>query len=120
MVGRTADQRVSAPVLEAAWLTLTFVHWPVPRPAGQSLRPLGVGSPREASRRTGRAARVLHELSSSPETNLSTYVRGPDGRDGIWFLSLEIGTRALAVALRGLAGAPYHYGRLRVDRDRDT
>lgn len=146
MVGRTADQRVSAPVLEAAWLTLTFVHWPVPIPAVQTLlppgltvdewrgsawvsltpfvmadmRPLGVGSPREASRRAGRTARVLHELSSSPETNLRTYVRGPDGRDGIWFFSLEIGTRALAVALRGLAGAPYHHGRLRVEPDRDT
>ena len=141
MVGRTADQPVSVPVLEAAWLTLTFVHWSVPTAAVQALlppglvvdewqgsawvsltpfvmadmRPLGLGSPPEASRRTGRINRVLHEVSSSPETNLRTYVRGPDGRDGIWFFSLDIGARSLAVAIRGLSGAPYRYGRLTVE-----
>jgi uncharacterized protein YqjF (DUF2071 family) len=146
MAGRTSDERVSVPALEAAWLTLTFVHWPVPTAAVQALlppglavdewrgsawvsltpfvmadmRPLGLGSPRETSRRGGRTARVLHEVSSSPETNLRTYVRGADGLDGIWFFSLEIGARALAVALRGLSGTPYHYGRLTVDRNRDT
>jgi uncharacterized protein YqjF (DUF2071 family) len=97
----------------SAWVSLTpFVM--------ADMRPLGLGSPREASGRVGRTARVLHEVSSSPETNLRTYVRGPDGLDGIWFFSLDIGTRALAVALRGLAGAPYHHGRLSVDRDHDT
>jgi uncharacterized protein YqjF (DUF2071 family) len=146
MVGRTADQRVSMPALEAAWLTLTFVHWPVPPAAVQALlppglavdewrgsawvtltpfvmadmRPLGLGSPPEASRRAGRTARVLHAVSSSPETNLRTYVRGPDGRDGIWFFSLDIGARTLAVALRGLAGAPYRHGRLSVQTSHDV
>jgi uncharacterized protein YqjF (DUF2071 family) len=146
MVGRTADQRVSLPALEAAWLTLTFVHWAVPSPAVQALlppglavdewrgsawvsltpfvmadmRPLGLGSPPEAARRAGRTARLLHEVSSSPETNLRTYVRGPDGRDGIWFFSLDIGARTLAVALRGLAGAPYRYGRLSVEPNHDV
>jgi uncharacterized protein YqjF (DUF2071 family) len=146
MVGRTADQLVSMPVLGAAWLTLTFVHWSVPTAAVQALlppglvvdewqgsawvsltpfvmadmRPLGLGSPPEASGRTGRINRVLHEVSSSPETNLRTYVRGPDGRDGIWFFSLDIGARTLAVALRGLSGAPYRYGRLTVQPMHDV
>ena len=141
MVGRTADQPVSVPALEAAWLTLTFVHWSVPTAAVQALlpaglvvdefqgsawvslapfvmadlRPLGLGSPPEASRRMGRIDRVLHSVSSIPETNLRTYVRGPDGRDGIWFFSLDIGARTLAVALRGLSGAPYRHGRLTVE-----
>jgi uncharacterized protein YqjF (DUF2071 family) len=146
VVGRTADQRVSVPALEAAWLTLTFVHWPVPTPAVQALLPpglavdewrgsawvsltpfvmadmlpLGLGFPAAASRRAGPIARVLHEVSSSPETNLRTYVRGPDGRDGIWFFSLDIGARTLAVALRCLAGAPYRYGRLSVEPIHDA
>ena len=141
MVGRTADHPVSVPALEAAWLTLTFVHWSVPTAAVQALlpaglvvdefqgsawvslapfvmadlRPLGLGSPPEASRRMGRIDRVLHSVSSIPETNLRTYVRGPDGRDGIWFFSLDIGARTLAVALRGLSGAPYRHGRLTVE-----
>jgi uncharacterized protein YqjF (DUF2071 family) len=146
MVGRTADQLVSVPVLEAAWLTLTFVHWSVPTVAVQALlppglvvdewqgsawvslapflmadlRPLGLGSPSVASRRTGRIDRVLHEVSSSPETNLRTYVRGPDGLDGIWFFSLEIGARTLAVAFRVLSGAPYRHGRLSVEPMQDA
>jgi uncharacterized protein YqjF (DUF2071 family) len=146
MVGRTADQRVSMPALEAAWLTLTFVHWSVPTAAVQALlppglvvdewrgsawvsltpfvmadmRPLGLGSPSEASRRPGPTARVLHAVSSSPETNLRTYVRGPDGSDGIWFFSLDIGALTLAVALRGLSGAPYRYGRLSVEPSHDV
>ena len=141
MAGRTADEQVSVPALEAAWLTLTFVHWRVPSAAVQALlppglavdewqgsawvslapfvmadlRPLGLGSPPEASRRMGRIDRVLHSVSSIPETNLRTYVRGPDGRDGIWFFSLDIGARTLAVALRGLSGAPYRHGRLTVE-----
>lgn len=31
----------------------------------------------------------LGPLSTFPETNVRTYARGPDGRDGLWFLSLE-------------------------------
>ena len=146
MVGRTADQRVSVPALEAAWLTLTFVHWPVRPGAVRALlppglavdewrgsawvslaafvmadmRPLGLGSPPEASRRADRVVRVLHEVSSSPETNVRTYVRGPDGRDGIWFFSLDIGARTLAATLRGVSGAPYHHGRLSVEPNHDA
>jgi uncharacterized protein len=143
MVSRTAEQQISRPMLRTSWENLTFVHWPVEPGRIQALlpegltvdvydgaawlgltpfvmanmRPLGVpdlpgdwrlipglrGSPRVA------------DLSSSPETNLRTYVRGPDGRDGLWFLSLDIGSAALALAIRAIVGAPYHKGRLTVE-----
>ncbi|KAA1428650.1 YqjF family protein [Nocardioides antri] len=148
MVSITAEQHVSVPVLRASWLDMTLVHWPVPPdrvqrllPAGlridefdgtawvgwtpfvmAKMRPLAVpdlsfGSssvpgPRKVSR--------MRDLSSTAETNLRTYVRGPDGRDGVWFLSLDIGNPVLAAVLRGAVGAPYHYARLTVQRQGDT
>lgn len=94
----------------AAWLGLTpFVM--------ANMRPLGVpdlpGDWRlvPGLRRSPRVA----DLSSSPETNLRTYVRGPDGRDGLWFFSLDIGSAALADAIRTIVGAPYHNGHLSVE-----
>ena len=45
------------------------------------------------------------------KTNLRTYVRRPDGRDGIWLLSLEVGSAAM-LAARCAVGAPYHLGDL--------
>src|SRR5438270_2493200 len=37
-------------------------------------------------------------LSTFPETNVRTYVRGPGGRDGIWFFSLEADSLATVVS----------------------
>jgi uncharacterized protein len=58
-------------------------------------------------------------FSTFPETNLRTYVRRPDGRDGIWFLSLEVGSAAM-LAARCAVGAPYHLGDLSVSKHRGT
>jgi uncharacterized protein YqjF (DUF2071 family) len=52
-------------------------------------------------------------FSTFPETNVRTYVRRPEGRDGIWFLSLEVGS-AVMLAARYTVGAPYHLGDLSV------
>lgn len=52
-----------------------------------------------------------------PETNVRTYVRGPDGRPGVWFFSLDA-ARSLAVAGARLAyRLPYMWSRMRVQRD---
>jgi uncharacterized protein YqjF (DUF2071 family) len=42
-----------------------------------------------------------------------------DGRDGIWFLSLEVGIVAM-LAARCAVGAPYHLGDLSVSEHRGT
>jgi uncharacterized protein YqjF (DUF2071 family) len=46
-------------------------------------------------------------------------VRGPDGRDGLWFLSLDIGSGLLAAVIRGAVGAPYHKARLALECEGD-
>jgi uncharacterized protein len=56
-------------------------------------------------------------LNSVPETNLRTYVRDPDGRAGLWFLSLDVGSRALAMAARALYRLPYHHADMSVETE---
>ncbi|WP_436848127.1 YqjF family protein [Streptomyces collinus] len=121
------EQRVYLPALRAGWLTQTFVHWAVPPERVQRLLPGGLTVDTydgaawvsltpfvmAGVRPLGLPA-ALPGLPSFPETNLRTYVRGPDGRDGVWFLSLEVGS-PLMLAVRAI-GAPYHVGRLAVSR----
>ena len=147
MVSLTAEQHISVPLLRASWDNLTFVHWRVAPERVQALlpsglevdvhdgsawvsltpfvmgnmRPLGVpdlpgGLRVPGSRRLPRLA----DVSSTPETNLRTYVRGPDGRDGLWFLTIDTGSAALAAAIRAAVGAPYHRARMSVEHDERT
>jgi uncharacterized protein YqjF (DUF2071 family) len=46
--------------------------------------------------------------SSFPETNLRTYVIDRSGRDGVWFLSVDV-SNLLNVAGGRLMGIPYHW-----------
>lgn len=145
MASETAEQRVAMPLLRASWDAMTFVHWPVEPERVQALlpkglqvdvydgaawvgllsfvmanmRPLGLRNPTKGGL-APRLKRVVSRVSSTPETNLRTYVRGPDGRDGVWFLTLDIGSGLLAAALRAGAGAPYHKARLTVEHDGET
>ncbi len=48
----------------------------------------------------------LPAILTFPETNLRTYVRGPDPSDGLWFLSNEVSSALMAMAARSLAGLP--------------
>jgi uncharacterized protein YqjF (DUF2071 family) len=59
----------------------------------------------------------LPGLSSMPETNVRTYVRGPDGRSGIWFFSLDIATLVVAAAGHVYASIPYRWSRMRFEHD---
>ena len=54
-------------------------------------------------------------LSEFTETNLRTYVIGPDGRDGLWFLTLETDSLPTVLAAR-LIGIPYRWARMTADR----
>jgi uncharacterized protein YqjF (DUF2071 family) len=140
MVSRTTEQHLSLPLLRMSWETLTFVHWRVEPARVQTLLPHGLTVDEHDGwawvsltpfvlarlrppgvRHRPQYARMpaLARWTSSPETNLRTYVRGPDGRDGLWFLSLDIGSAALAMTMRSAVGAPYRWGDLTVEPDGD-
>ncbi|MGV9561485.1 YqjF family protein [Streptomyces sp. NPDC003480] len=120
MVSRTAEHHVVLPVAEARWLSQTFVHWPYEPRIVQALLPSGLTVDTFGGAAwVGFTPFVMSGLRpgglppprwSFPETNLRTYARRPDGLDGLWFLSLEVGT---AVMLAGrVIGAPYQLGAL--------
>ncbi|PIM66110.1 hypothetical protein CTU88_44975, partial [Streptomyces sp. JV178] len=116
------------PVLRAGWSTQAFVHWPFRPDQVQALLPEGLEVDTYedtawvsltpfvmADVRTPGLPASTRGLPTFAETNLRTYVRTPDGRDGLWFLSLEVGC-PLMLAARAF-GAPYRLGRLRMSRD---
>jgi uncharacterized protein DUF2071 len=97
----TPERPVRFPVMYQQWNWLTFLHWTYDPTV---LRPL-VPQPLELDTFDGAAwvgiTPFLMEglrapglpsvpwLSRAPETNVRTYVRAPDGQQGIWFFSLD-------------------------------
>lgn len=59
---------------------------------------------------------ALPWLSRFPETNVRTYVRGPDGEGGIWFFTLEAARLAAVAGARSLYRLPYRWADMRVTR----
>jgi uncharacterized protein YqjF (DUF2071 family) len=57
--------------------------------------------------------------SRFPEINVRTYVRGPDGRRGIWFLSLDAARLGAVVMARRSYRLPYMWARATIDREGD-
>jgi uncharacterized protein YqjF (DUF2071 family) len=109
------------------WDRLTFLHWPYEPRVVQTLLPDGL----TVEERDGRAwvalvpftmhvrvpvvgARVPW-LGLFPETNVRTYVRGPDGRTGVWFFSLEAARLGVVTTARTTYALPYVWARMRVE-----
>jgi uncharacterized protein YqjF (DUF2071 family) len=105
-------------VIRQRWRDLLFVHWPVP---AERVRPL-VPPALAIDRHDGAAWITLIPFliaESRPawmpaalataflETNLRTYVRGPDGEAGIYFFSLEAASAPAVAGARLLYGLPY-------------
>jgi uncharacterized protein YqjF (DUF2071 family) len=117
---------VLRPIMLQDWRVLTFLHWRYPAEQVQARLPNGL----EVETFDGDAwvglipflmdrVRVpglpaLPWLSRFPETNVRTYVRGPDGRSGIWFFSLDaVRLPAVLVGQTGF-GLPYCWSHMSV------
>ncbi len=105
-------------MIRQRWRDLLFVHWALPAAAVRPLVPAAL----ELDRLDGRAwvtlipfliaesrpAWLPRALSSAfLETNLRTYVRGPDDEPGIYFFSLEAASLAAVLAARAGYALPY-------------
>jgi uncharacterized protein YqjF (DUF2071 family) len=126
-----APDRVRNPVMIQGWHRLSFVHWPIEPAVIQRSLPnalevdtfegaawLGL-IPFHLSVRF-RGMPSIPWASRCPETNLRTYVRGPDGRRGIWFYSLEAGRLVMVLSARAWYHLPYKWSRMRMDREGST
>jgi hypothetical protein len=115
---------IRLPFLFQNWCYLTFLHWRASVSAVSGLLPgyLTVDS-FDGSAWVGITPFLLSGLrppfgpalwwiSEFPETNCRTYVRGPDGRAGIWFFSLDAARWAAVVGARLGYGLPYAWSRM--------
>ena len=108
------------------WRWLTFMHWRYDAAIIQALLPeLLTVDTFDGSAWVGLTPFVLAGLrlpfsppvpwiSRFPETNVRTYVRGPDGEPAVWFFTLEADRLLGVLAARALYGLPYRWSRMRV------
>ena len=132
MVSAEPEEAVRLTVLRGGWLTLTFVHWRYDPDVVQSLLPDGLTvdthdrsawvtlAPFLMADQRPPLLPTVGRLGTFPETNLRTYVRGPDGRDGLWFFSLEAANAMFVVSARAVVGAPYRRASLSIDEREDV
>jgi uncharacterized protein YqjF (DUF2071 family) len=106
---------------------VTFVHWRYPVSSLQPLLPPGLVA--EEYDGAGwltltpllmRDVRVpgtpaVPGLSTFAETNLRTYVRGPGGKPGLWFFSLDAARTWITIGARLALGAPYFRAALAIE-----
>ena len=112
-----APHRVRVPTNIHRWDAISFLHWPfapadVERVVPDDLRVLThdgmawVTVTPFVMRVRPPGVPVVPPRWTFPETNVRTYVAGPDGREGLWFLHMEVTALWFVVALRTL-GLPY-------------
>jgi uncharacterized protein len=117
---------VHRPVMYQQWRKLTFLHWRYPADLVQSRLPAGLtvhtldGSawigliPFEMVGVRAPGVPALPWASRFPETNVRTYVQGPDGRTGIWFFSLDAARLPAVLTARTGYRLPYFWSRMSV------
>ncbi len=129
MTSYPTPEPIAAPVMYQSWRQLTFLHWRYDPDIVRKLipRPLEVET-FEGAAWVAVAPFLIENLhpvftpslpwiSNFPETNCRTYVRGPDGRPGVWFFSLEAARAAAVLGARVAYGLPYAWSRMRVVRE---
>lgn len=115
------------PVMEHRWLSLSFIHWPFEPAEVQRMLPrrLEVDTfggaawiglvPFKLEVRLPPSVPAVPHLSTTLEVNARTYVRGPDGRRGIWFFSLDASSLTTVLTARAWYRIPYMWARMRFD-----
>ena len=108
------------------WESLTFVHWRANPVEFQRHLPPGLQldtfdgeawvslTPFQLTGLRPPFVPAVPYVSRFLEMNLRTYVRGPDGEPGVWFLSLEASRMAAVIGARLGYRLPYHWARMRL------
>ena len=108
------------------WSHISFLHWSYPAVYIQSLLPPGLTVDIYDSRAWLGVTPFIVEklrppllpslpwLSRFPETNVRTYVVGPDGSRGIWFFTLGAARGAAVAGATAVYGLPYRWASMDV------
>lgn len=128
MAGSRPEERVAHPAVQQTWRHVTFLHWRIAaEKISQHLPPRLTPDVVAGSAWVGvvaflverfRVAGLPAAIRPFPETNVRTYVRDARGRDGVWFLSLDVPSLINLVGGRAL-GVPYRLARMSVEVDAD-
>jgi uncharacterized protein len=115
-------------MLAQTWRDTLFAHWRVPYAALREIVPspipldtwegetwIGV-TPFEVTGFRMRGTVPLPVVSSFPELNVRTYVT-LDGKPGIWFFSLDAGSRIAVMGARRTHRIPYFKARMSIERN---
>ncbi|MBV9441308.1 MAG: DUF2071 domain-containing protein [Acidobacteriaceae bacterium] len=125
-----APRDVAHPVMLQQWHRLTFLHWPFDPATIRPLIPYGLDLDTfDGAAWVGLTPFMLTGLrlpflpafpwiSRFPETNVRTYVRGPDGEGGVWFFTLEASRLLAVLGARLFFRLPYRWARMSVLRTR--
>jgi uncharacterized protein YqjF (DUF2071 family) len=128
----TSRRPVTRPVMLQAWKHLTYVHWPYDPAVVQQRLPEGltvdvlegqawvglVAFRMEGIRLPG--LKPVPYWGTFPETNVRTYVRGPDGRPGVWFDSLDITRLVPVVVAQSTYRLPYMWSDMDINFAHDA
>jgi uncharacterized protein len=107
--------------MRQTWKRLTFLHWPYDPAVIGRLIPRGLALDTfDGAAWAGLAPFEIHGtpgIPYFPETNLRTYVIGPDGSRAVWFFSLEAARLAAVVGARIGYHLPYFWAKMRVSAE---
>jgi uncharacterized protein len=123
--------RLERPLLRMRWTSLTYVHWAVDPAVVQGLLPDGLtADEHEGAAHVGLVPFVMDGIAvglgrrrglplpagTFPETNVRTYVIGPDGGRGVYFHSLDVTRLAPTLVAQLGYRLPYAWSAMRVGR----
>lgn len=106
--------------MEQTWHDLLFAHWPIAPEKLQALVPAQLSldtfdgqcwvavAPFHMTGVRARWTPALSGVSAFPELNVRTYV-SYEGKPGVYFFSLDAGSRLAAMAARFTYHLPYFY-----------
>src|SRR5262245_49039278 len=127
MAGSQPEEHVRWAIAQQTWRHVTFLHWRTDPRVIAPLLPRGLAPDVvEESSWISLVAFAVEgfrvggiplqtESSFFAETNLRTYVRDGSGRDGVWFLSIDVPNLPNIAGGRAL-GVPYYLARMSVHR----
>lgn len=122
----TCPEPVRRAVMTNRWSWLTYLHWSFDPAIVQALLPEGlrvdtfdgdawVGLIPFRMQVAMPGVPPVPYLSTFPETNVRTYVVGPDGRPGVWFFSLDAARLPAVAVARGWFGLAYRWASMRIE-----
>jgi uncharacterized protein YqjF (DUF2071 family) len=119
-----APQPVQHVAMGQTWRRLTFLHWRYDPAGVRLLLPPGLELDTfDGAAYVGLIPFEIHNLRgipNFPETNVRTYVIGPDGSRAVWFFSLDAARLLAVIGARVAYGLPYFWAKMDVSLESEA